>query len=243
MFIGYCIGLLQIINKPQSIMRYKLYLGNQTYSSWSLRVWMLLRAFGIDFEYEVVPLYTDDFEEFRKRQFPAKAVPVLTVGKEQDSTIIWDSLSITEFLHEHHPKIGIWPAEPMQRATARSLSAEMHSGFNAIRSTMPMNLKRRYKYFTPTSATLSDIKRMESLWAWARAKHGQSGPYLFGEKFTAVDAFFTPVAERFRTYSIDTTAETGEYINTLLNHPSAIEFHDAAQSEAWVMEHNEFEDQ
>ncbi len=223
-------------------MRYKVYLGNQVYSSWSLRVWMLLRAFKINFEYKVVPLYSEKFEEFRRQQFPAKAVPVLVASKEDDSTIIWDSLSITEFLHEHHPTLDIWPTDPMQRAIARSLCAEMHSGFNALRSTMPMNLKRQYKKFIPTVAAQTDLERIESLWEWSRLNCGQVGPYLFGKKFTAADAFFTPVAERLRTYSIDVNVLSKEYIDNLLNHPSAIEFYEAAQSENWIMEHNEFED-
>ena len=222
-------------------MTYTLILGNRTYSSWSLRVWLLFKAFDIPFEYQVVPLYTPEFERFRKDHFPAKQVPTLEVEDKATLTPVWDSLSITEFLHERHADAGIWPSDRSARAAARSLCAEMHSGFKALRSTMPMNLKRRYRHFVPDADARADIERVLELWKWA-ASNWSDGRYLFGRQFTAADAFFAPVASRFRTYAIDLDDRSQGYVDTLLSHPATVEFNNDAQSETWIMEHNEFDD-
>lgn len=222
---------------------YKLILGNKVYSGWSLRAWLLFKHFEIEFEHQVVPLYTDEFEKFRKDCFPARQLPALLAMQDQGSTIVWDSLSIAEFLHDQHPEAGIWPIDPIQRAAARSLCAEMHSGFKSLRSKMPVNLKRMYKNFRPDPDTLADIERIVILWSWAQSNWGGEGPYLFGNKFTAVDAFFTPVASRFKTYSIDLDDRSRAYMNVLLCHPATEDFYEDAQYESWVMEHNEFDDE
>ena len=223
-------------------MNYKLVLGNKVYSSWSLRAWLLFKPFDIDFEHQVVPLYTDEFEKFREDRFPARQVPTLVVMREQKPTVLWDSLSIAEFLHEQHPEAGIWPTVPTTRAIARSLCAEMHSGFKALRSTMPMNLKRAYSNFVPDADAHADIKRIFDLWHWAKSNCGGDGPYLFGEKFTAADAFFAPVASRFLTYAIALDDLSRAYADALLSHPATAEFWEDAQSETWIMAHNEFDD-
>ena len=223
-------------------MTYQLILGNRTYSPWSLRVWMLFQAFDIDFHHIVIPLYTEHFDHYRERHYPAKAVPSLVLGHDGADITIWDSLAITEFVNEQHPDLGIWPGDPVRRAVARTLCAEMHSGFTALRSTMPMNLKRVYTDFTPDSTVQADIDRITGLWTWARSRWGTDGPYLFGAVFTAADAFFTPVAERFRTYSVPIDGPAKDYMSSLITHPAAIEFRAAAQGEPWVMAHNEFED-
>ena len=183
-------------------MTYTLIMGNRVYSSWSLRTWLMFKAFGIAFEHQVVPLYTPDFERFREDHFPTKQVPTLVASDGGERTLVWDSLSITEFLHERHPEANIWPPDASARAAARSLCAEMHSGFKALRSTMPMNLKRRYRRFVPDADTRADIERIQGLWEWA-SSNWSDGPYLFGRSFTAADAFFSPVASRFKTYAID----------------------------------------
>lgn len=223
-------------------MNYKLILGNKVYSSWSLRAWLLFKPFDIDFEQQVVPLYTNDFQKFRQDWFPATQVPTLLVMHDQKPTIVWDSLSIAEFLHERHPEAGVWPLDPINRAAARSLCAEMHSGFMSLRSTMPMNLKRKYANFTPDPDASADIKRVMDLWSWAMKNWGSEEPYLFGQKFTAADAFFAPVAARFKTYSIDLDDTARAYMEALLRHPATVEFYEDAQSETWIMEHNEFDD-
>ena len=147
-------------------VRYRLFLGNKVYSSWSLRAWLLLVPFDIAFEQEVVPLYTDDFESFRNRCRPVRQVPTLLAMQGPKRIVVWDSLAIAEFLHERHPEAGIWPADPIERAAARSLCAEMHAGFKALRSTMPMNLRRSYANFAPDQDAREDIARMLELWRW-----------------------------------------------------------------------------
>ena len=221
-------------------MTYTLIMGNRVYSSWSLRTWLMFRAFDIAFEHQVVPLYTPEFERFREDHFPARQVPTLVMSDGAERTLLWDSLSITEFLHERHRAANIWPSDPSARATARSLCAEMHSGFKALRSTMPMNLKRRYRRFVPDADTRADIERIVGLWRWA-SSNWSGGPYLFGRSFTAADAFFSPVASRFRTYAVALDEQSQSYADMLLSHPSTKEFYVDAQTETWVMEHNEFE--
>jgi glutathione S-transferase len=217
-------------------MQYKLIMGNQAYSSWSLRGWMLLRAFDIDFEHEVVPLYAPGWSGFLERNYPANTVPALQVGDGGDRILLWDSLAIAEYLHERHPAAGLWPDDVGARAAARCLCAEMHSSYGALRSTMPMNLRREYSSITADADTRADIDRIEDLWAWARSNWGGAGPYLFGQRFSAVDAFFTPVASRFRTYRVPLTEDSQRYADALLAHPATREFYDAGQRETWVLE-------
>ena len=222
-------------------MRYHLILGNQAYSSWSLRGWLLLKPFGLEFSHEVVPLYVPGYVSFVNANHPANTVPTLQVFDGTDKTVIWDSLAIAEFLHEQHPEAGIWPAGMHARAAARSLCAEMHSSFAALRSSMPMNVRREYKTFTSSAEAQADIDRIEELWAWAASKWGGAGPYLFGDSFCAVDAFFAPVASRFQTYGVSLQQGSQDYADALLNHPATREFCAAGQLESWVLEFNEFD--
>jgi glutathione S-transferase len=222
-------------------MRYHLIMGNQAYSSWSLRGWLLLKPFELDFSHEVVPLYVPEYADFVAANYPANTVPTLQVFDGAEKTLIWDSLAITEFLHEQHPQAGIWPAETQARAAARSLCAEMHSSYTALRSTMPMNVRREYKTFTPDGEAQADIDRIEALWAWSASKWGGAGPYLFGEHFSAVDAFYAPVASRFQTYGVALQPDSQRYVDALLNHPATLEFYAAGQRESWVMDFNEFD--
>ena len=222
-------------------MHYKLILGNRVYSGWTLRAWLMLMQVGVSFEHEVVPLYSGAFDKFRRDCFPARQLPTLISTNSGRRHVVWDSLSITEFLNEQHPEARLWPDDTCMRAAARSLCAEMHSGFKALRSKMPVNLKRTYKTFEPDDETLADIQRVCDLWHWSWAEFNHEGPYLFGEYFTAADAFFAPVASRFRTYGITLDNRSHAYSDVLLRHPATVKFIDAAQSEAWVMEHNEFD--
>ncbi|MGB5327414.1 MAG: glutathione S-transferase [Gammaproteobacteria bacterium] len=222
-------------------MRYHLIMGNQAYSSWSLRGWLLLEPFDLDFSHEVVPLYVPGYADFENANYPANTVPTLQVFDGADKMLIWDSLAIAEFLHEQHPQAGIWPAATQARAAARSLCAEMHSSYDALRSTMPMNVRREYQTFTPDADAQADIARIEALWAWAASKWGGAGPYLFGEHFSAADAFYAPVASRFQTYGVALQPESQRYADALLNHPATLEFYTAGQRESWVMDFIEFD--
>jgi len=222
-------------------MRYKLFLGNQAYSSWSLRGWLLLRAFDLDFEHQVVPLFTAEYEQYQADYYPALTVPTLQVFEGDDQFLIWDSLAIAEFLHEQHPGLGIWPADMRARVAARNLCAEMHSSFFALRSAMPVNVRRIYQTITADAETQDDIDRIEKIWTWAAAQWGGAGPYLFGEKFCAADAFFAPVASRFRTYNLALKPGSQRYVEALLSHPATLEFYQAGQRESWIIEKCEFD--
>ena len=222
-------------------MHYKLIVGNQAYSSWSLRGWLLLRAYGLDFDYEVLPLYCPEWEDFQKKLYPAATVPALEVGGDDGAFMLWDSLAMAEFLNEQHPGLGYWPAGAAARAAARSLAAEMHSSYAALRSTMPMNVRRVYRTIRADAETQADIDRITGLWAWARERFGGAGPYLFGSQFGAIDAFYAPVASRFRTYSVPLEPAASAYVEALLEHPATREFCEAGEREPWVMDFNEFD--
>ena len=222
-------------------MRYHLILGNQAYSSWSLRGWLLLKPFGIEFEHEVVPLYVPEYEQFVEANFPATTVPTLLAFDGDEKLTIWDSLAIAEFVHEQHPQAGIWPADSHARAAARCLCAEMHSAYVALRSTMPVNVRCEYTSFKPSAEARADIDRIESLCHWTRSRWGGAGPYLFGQNFCAVDAFYAPVASRFRTYDVSLPAESQAYVDALLAHPATEAFYAAGCRESWVLKFNEFD--
>jgi glutathione S-transferase len=223
-------------------MRYHLVMGNQAYSSWSLRGWLLLEAFGIDFDHEVVPLYVPEYTRFTDEHYPANTVPTLLAYDGDEKLTIWDSLAMAEFLHERHPDTGIWPEDSHARAAARCLCAEMHSSYDALRSTMPVNVRREYKTFEPNAEARADIDRIEGLWCWARERWGGAGPYLFGADFCAADAFYAPVASRFRTYGVALGPESQAYSDALLAHSATQAFYEAGQRESWVLEFNEFDD-
>ena len=210
-------------------MRYQLFLANKRYSGWGLRIWLLLRHFQIEFEQTVIPLYTDEHIEFKSSYPPARQFPALVVSQPVERQVIWDSLAITEYLADAHADATIWPRGPMARAAARSLCAEMHSGFKALRSNMPVNLVRTYRSFMPDDETKADIERVCELWSWARNTFPSDGPFLFGRGFTAVDAFYAPVANE------------QAYCDLLLNHPATVEYANDAKSEPWLLAHNEFD--
>lgn len=216
-------------------MSYILHIGNKRYSSWSLRGWLLLEAFGLSFEEEVAPMYTAAFEEMQRRIAPGRQVPTLEWRREDgQSQMIWDSLAIAEFLAERHPEAGHWPADPAARALARCLTAEMHSGFSALRGHMPMNIGVSYPGFGRGPGVAADVARLESLWAFARERYGAGGPYLFGAAYTAADAFFTPVAYRAVAYGLEFAPAAAEYAEALRAHPAAEAWRQAAEAEIWV---------
>jgi glutathione S-transferase len=222
-------------------MHYRLILGNQAYSSWSLRGWLLLDAFGIDFEHEVVPLYVPGYARFVEENYPANTVPALLAHDGDEKLTLWDSLAIAEFIHEQHPEAGIWPQDFAARAAARCLCAEMHSSYAALRSGLPMNVRREYKTYTVDGAVRADLDRIEGLWRWAKSRWGGAGPYLFGASFTAADAFYAPVASRCLTYGVALQADSEAYVESLLTHPSTRSFIEAGKRESWMLDFNEFD--
>ncbi len=192
---------------------YRLVIGNKNYSSWSMRPWVLLRHFGIPFEEVRVAMFTPGFKEQILRHSPTGKVPCLLDG----DLAIWDSLAIAEYLAERHP--GLWPAAPAARAIARAVSAEMHSGFVALREECTMNIRRRVAPRTLSAAGQADVARITALWADCRARYGQGGPYLFGD-FSIADAMFGPVAFRFQTYGLPVEGAAADYLAALLASPA-----------------------
>lgn len=214
----------------------KLVIGNKNYSSWSLRAWLHLRESGIDFQEINISLFAEGFREELARYTSAGRVPVLLDG----DVTIWDSMAIIEHVREKHAGAVDWPEEPAARAMARSISAEMHSGFLAIRDELPQNLRVRKPLASGTlsDACLGQIARVEEIWDVARRQHGAAGPWLFGT-FSIADVVYAPVALRFATYGIDVGKESGEYIGRVAGLPSVEEFVAAAKAES---EHLDFID-
>jgi glutathione S-transferase len=174
-----------------------LVIGNKAYSSWSLRPWLLMKQAAIAFDEVRIPLYRQDSKQTILRYSPAGRVPVLVDG----SLTVWDSLAICEYLAEKHPQKQLWPAETRARANARSISAEMHSGFVNLRSQMPMNVRRQMAGRGRTPEVLAEISRIQAMWNDCRTRFGAGGPFLYGE-FSVADAMYAPVVSRFHTYEV-----------------------------------------
>ncbi len=198
---------------------YRILIGDPAYSSWSLRGWLLLAAFDIPFEAEVVRMYDPAFEAMKAARVPARTVPILEWTEAGEARRVWDTLAIAETLHERHPEAGLWPVDARARRVARSLAAEMHSGFGVLRGACPMNIHR-----TPAplkslpDGVAADVTRLAALWGWALAEAG--GPWLAGARFSAADAFFAPVALRIREYALAPGAGAAGYAARLLGHPA-----------------------
>jgi glutathione S-transferase len=212
-------------------MPYTLHVGEKNYSSWSARPWILMRQAGLPFTERFVSLRPDDGKAARFAGLPGGRVPVL----EDDGFMVWDSLAIVEYLAERHP--GIWPADPRARAWARSICAEMHGGFSALRQGMSMDVRARRPQRRRTPAILADIARVEALWAETRRRFGQGGPLLFGA-FTAADAYYAPVAFRFQTYGVEPAGEAGAYWRALLALPAVREWEAGGRGDAPLPDHD-----
>jgi glutathione S-transferase len=214
--------------------KFELIIGNKAYSSWSLRPWLALKHADADFTETRVPLYVHGYKEELLKYAPSGKVPILKHG----AVTVWDSLAICEYLAELFPQAQLWPEDPAVRALARAVSAEMHSGFTAIRGAMPFNCRARGRHVPIDADIQKEIDRVLALWRDCRAQHGKGGPWLFG-RFSIADAMFIPVASRFVTYSVplDTVAQI--YADTALEHPAVREWFTAAQQETEVMISNE----
>jgi len=187
-----------------------LIIGNKNYSSWSLRAWLAARKAGLSFDEKRIPLDTPEFEATIDTYSPSRRVPVLQDGP----LVIWDSLAIAEYLNEAYADHLLWPADPQVRAIARAVTAEMHSGFATLRSTMPMNIRAGDRTVPSTPALERDITRVKQLWQQCREQYGNDGPWLFGSVSIA-DAFYTPVVFRFVTYSVPLEPVIQQYAETV----------------------------
>jgi len=192
-----------------------LVIGNKNYSSWSLRPWLLLKQAQIPFKEILIPLYEGDYKEQILKYSHHGKVPILI----HQSETVWESLAIGEYVADLFPQKELWPKNVHDRAVARSISSEMHSGFVHLRTNMPMNLRASHPGKGRTPESQRDIARVLEIWEGCREQFKAKGPFLFGH-FTVADAMFAPVVTRFRTYGVDLTGPCAEYSKTILNLPS-----------------------
>lgn len=197
----------------------KLVVANKNYSSWSLRPWLLLKHPGIPFEEEKLSFNDPQFKARVRRYSPVGKVPVLVDG----DLVIWDSLAIAEYVAEKHPEAHLWPEDAAARARARSVCAEMHSGFSAMRSRMGMNCELVLPGVLFDRDVQADVARVLDIWRGCREAHQAKGPFLFG-RFSVADAFFAPVTRRFLTYGTPLPAVAKQYVETISALPAMREW-------------------
>jgi glutathione S-transferase len=214
------------------VSEFTLVVGNKNYSSWSLRGFLAARAAGVPFDEVLVRLSEPGSKNELLKHSPAGKVPVLKHGDR----VVWDSLAIIEYLAEIRPEAGLWPVDPAARAHARAVAAEMHAGFQALRSRMPMNLRRSLPGKGRGRDVEADIERIGAIWRDCRARYG--GPFLFG-RFGAAEVMYTPVATRFRTYAVELDADCQAYADAVLARPDFLVWHEAALAEPWVIAEDE----
>jgi len=212
----------------------KLIIGNKAYSSWSLRGWLACKLSGLPFEETVVPMYDQDWDKRRQgAEFAPSSgkVPILWDG----DAVVWDSLAIVEYLNDKTGNTLFWPEDPAARAMARSMAAEMHSSFTALRSKHSMNVRQVYPPAPVDTDVAADLERIMELWAQARARYGTEEPFLFGA-FGAADIMFAPVVTRIVTYSLPVPRFAQSYMLAVLQHPFLQDWIAGAQEEEWVIE-------
>jgi glutathione S-transferase len=212
----------------------KLIIGNKAYSSWSLRGWLACKLSELPFEEMVVPLYDAAWEKRREGDEFAPSsgkVPILW----HDDIVVWDSLAIIEYLNEISGGDKFWPQDSAPRAMARSMAAEMHSGFAALRRKHSMNIRQNFAPSQPDDDVVAELQRLMELWAQARARYGGDGDFLFGS-FSAADIMFAPVCTRIATYGLPVARFAPPYIDAVLRHPFMQDWIAAAQEEDWVIE-------
>ncbi len=215
-------------------MALTLVVGNKNYSSWSMRPWLVLKKSGAAFEEIVIPLDRPETRAEIFKHSPSGFVPTL----KDDELTIWESLAICEYLAEKFPDANLWPKDPSARAIARSASNEMHSGFSALRTNMPMNVRGNLPGKGRAPGVQEDINRISAIWRDCRTRFGQGGPYLFGA-FSIADAMYAPVCSRFVTYQVDLDADAKAYVNTIWADPAMAAWVEGARREPWVIEKSE----
>jgi glutathione S-transferase len=215
-----------------------LVIANKLYSSWSLRPWLLLKQLGIVFEEIVIPLDQPDSKARILAHSPAGKVPILVEG---DITV-WESLAIMDHVGETYEDAEVWPRDPHARAMARSVAAEMHAGFQALRSACPMNLGKKFGAKDRGEGAARDVARVSEIIREARGRFGSGGPFLFGE-FSAADAMYAPVMTRLDTYSVPVDGEVRGYMDAILALPAFREWRAAALRETWTIPHDEVDEE
>ncbi len=207
----------------------RLVIANRNYSSWSLRPWLLLSEFGLEFELTEESLAGNDLKKRLRRHSPSCKVPVLIDG---DLTV-WDSLAICEYVSEQYLDGKGWPESAGARAHARSVSAEMHSGFMGLRSEMPMNIRAK-RFVRPSSAAIADVVRIDEIWSECCEQYGGEGDWLFG-RFSIADCMYAPVVMRFVTYGVELSGAARRYVDTMLGNDSIKAWIEAACRETEII--------
>ena len=211
----------------------QLIIGNKNYSSWSLRPWFAMKVAGIEFQETLISLEAADFKSRLIAMSGAGKVPVLLDGDVR----VWESLAILEYLAEKFPAAGLWPRDPAARAHARAIAAEMHSGFQALRGQLPMNVSRPVMARQLDIEARNDVARIDAIWNECRSR-AAAGPFLYGA-FSAADAMYAPVVWRFHTYAVEVSAVARGYMHALMALPAWSEWREAARREPWVLPHDE----
>lgn len=214
---------------------FTIYIGNKNYSSWSLRGWLMLQHTGAAFDEIVIPLEEATTRTNILRHSPSGKVPALRHGE----AVMWETLAIGEYLAELFPKARLWPEAATARAAARAVSQEMHAGFAALRSHLPMNIRSTFPNRGVTPEAQADINRITALWRDCRKRFGAGGEFLFGH-FTIADAMYAPVVSRFRTYKVELEPESQRYADAVWAHRSVQEWVAAARNEPMIIEKYEF---
>lgn len=217
----------------------KLVIGNKNYSSWSFRPWIAMRRIGLAFEEVVIPMNQPETRARMLEHSPTGLVPTLIDGDVR----IFETLAILEYLNDEHPDAGLWPKDKAARAHARSIAAEMHAGFAALRRDCPMNMRRPVRRHIPSPEGAAQAERIDALWSDARSRFGHSqenggGPFLFGA-FTAADAMFAPIVNRLHIYDIPRSAPAQAYMDAMMALPAWREWEQASREEPWTIDKSE----
>jgi glutathione S-transferase len=210
--------------------RYTLILGTKNWSSWSLRAYLALRATGAVFEEVVIRLRQPDTRANIRKYVPSDMVPALRIAEGDQNFTVFDSLAICETLAERHPEAGLWPDDPSARACARSISAAMHSGFAALRASLPMEFAQRLATPELSAEVKEQIATIVRFWEEAHRNHGGRDGFLFG-RLTIADCMYAPVVSRFRTYGIPLGSALDSYCNRMFDLPAMRDWMDASQRE------------
>ncbi|MDQ4421198.1 glutathione S-transferase family protein [Sphingobium sp. DEHP117] len=215
----------------------KIIIGNKAYSSWSLRGWLAVKQTGLPYEEVVVPMYDADWPQ-RKTQadlaVSAGKVPTLWDG----DIAVWDSIAIVDYLNDITGGTRFWPKDKAALALARSMAAEMHSGYVPLRKACSMNVRKVFDAQPMSDAVAENIARIDALWSEARSRFGAGGPYLFGE-FGAADIMFAPVVFRIQGYQLPVSETAQAYVDAMLAHPWMVEWFEGAKAESWVLDQYE----
>jgi glutathione S-transferase len=212
----------------------KLVIGNKAYSSWSLRPWVAMKQLGIAFEEVLIPLQQSGTKAELLKHSPNGLVPALIDGEIR----VFETIAILEYLNERYARGALWPEDAAARAHARSVAAEMHGGFAAFRRDCPFNIRRAVKKHVPSPDGMKAAERIDDIWQDCRERFGKGGPFLFG-RFSAADAMYAPVVNRFHVYDVPRSAAAQAYMDAIMALPAWAEWAAAAKAEPWVIASSE----